>query len=105
VLVETTPSVAAGAYLNFILTGTSRITPYPSASTRLQAAVPVNLGMAFYDLVGNKRALLDLIWRYEHSLRVEIQPLRVKVIRAMSMPGTTAMHPRSSHTGRSALCC
>jgi hypothetical protein len=65
VLVETNSSVAEGAYFDFNLTGTSRIAPYPSASTRIQAAVPVNLAMAFYDLQGNKKALLDLIWKYD----------------------------------------
>lgn len=65
ILVQTNASVAEGAYFDFYLTGTSRIAPYPSASTRIQAAVPVNLAMAFYDLQGNKRALLDLIWKYD----------------------------------------
>ena len=65
VLVETTSSVTEGAYFDFNLTGTSRIAPYPSASTRIQAAVPVNLAMAFYDLKDNKKALLDLIWKYD----------------------------------------
>ncbi len=72
VLVKTTAQVTAGSYYSFTVTARSSISPKPTAEAQLQAAVPLNMTSAYYDASGNKRALLNLIWKIDdHTTTIQ----------------------------------
>jgi hypothetical protein len=72
VKVKTSTGVLAGAFYNLTLTARSSISPYPTAIAQLQAAVPLSMATAYYDALGNKIALLNLIWKFDdHSTAIQ----------------------------------